>query len=172
MKINIKNSIILLIPFIILLVFFLGLNNENKYNTKNLVGKKIDNFEIKNLINETTFSKNDFTKNKFTLINFWATWCPPCREEHKFLLLLKNEHDLKILGVNFKDEKDKAIKYLKRFGDPYHYLAEDKDGKSSINFGIYGIPESILVDNEFRIVMKFIGPIDEIDLKKILRKIQ
>ena len=146
MKINIKNSIILLIPFIILLVFFLDLNNENKYNTKNLVGKKIDNIEINNLINKTTFSKNDFTKNKFTLINFWATWCPPCRES-KFCYSLRC-FDLKILGVNFKDEKDKTVQYLKRFGDPI-ITSRRQRWKSSINFGIYGILKAFLLIMNF-----------------------
>ena len=172
MKKNFKNLLIFIIPIFILAVFYFGLKNEQQYNTKNLVGKRLNNFEIKNLNNNEKISHNDLKSNSFTLINFWATWCAPCRKEHKYLLTLKNNHDLKILGVNFKDQRDKALKYLSKYGNPYRYLAEDKTGKSSVDFGIYGIPESILIDKNLRVVMKFIGPINNSDLKKIVETIK
>ena len=82
------------------------------------------------------------------------------------MMLSKYQH-LKILGVNFKDKKINALKFLEELGDPYHYLAEDSTGKQSVNFGIYGIPESILIDNEFNILKKIIGPLNEKDLEEI-----
>ena len=82
------------------------------------------------------------------LINFWASWCAPCRIEHPHLMELSKEKNLKILGVNFKDKKINALKFLKDLGNPYDYLAKDSKVKQSVNFGIYGIPESILIDNK------------------------
>ena len=109
-------------------------------------------------------------KNRYTLINFWASWCAPCKIEHPYLMKLSNESGLKILGVNFKDKKTNALKFLEELGDPYDYLAKDNFGKKSVIFGIYGIPESILVDSELKILKKFVGPIDKKDLDE-LRKI-
>ena len=83
---------------------------------------------------------------------------------------LSNERGLKILGVNFKDKKTNALKFLEELGDPYDYIAKDNFGKKSVIFGIYGIPESILVDSELKILKKFVGPIDKKDLND-LRKI-
>ena len=80
---------------------------------------------------------------------------------------LSKERNIQIFGVNFKDKKTNASKFLKVLGDPYDYLAQDINGKESVNFGIYGIPESILVNNELEIVKKFIGPIDKQDLLNI-----
>ena len=107
------------------------------------------------------------------MINFWASWCGPCRLEHPFLLRLKNDKNLKVLGVNFKDKKDSAISFLSNYGNPYHELANDELGKYSINFGIYGIPESILINQDLKIIKKFIGPILEKDfiyIKDIIKK--
>tara|TARA_B100001121_G_scaffold288115_1_gene285918 strand:+ start:747 stop:1010 length:264 start_codon:yes stop_codon:yes gene_type:complete len=81
-------------------------------------------------------------------------------------MLSKNEN-IKILGINFKDKKINALKFLEELGDPYDYLAKDSSGKQSVNFGIYGIPESILIDNKFNILKKIIGPLNDKDLEEI-----
>ena len=168
----IKSFIILLIIFIIG-VFFVGLNKNSIYDTKNLAGKKITNIQLEHFVENRIITENDLKKNNFTLINFWASWCGPCREEHPILIKLNEEKNLKLLGVNFKDKKSNALKFLKDLGDPYDDLARDELGMQSINFGIYGIPESILINKNLVIIKKFIGPIsknDYDDIKNIVRQ--
>ena len=169
----IKLSIILLIIFIIG-VFFLGLNKSSIYDTKDLVGQKKTKIQLDHFSENRIITGEDLKKNDFTLINFWASWCAPCRDEHATLLKLNNdEKNLKILGVNFKDKKNNALKFLRDLGDPYDDIARDEFGKDSINFGIYGIPESILINKDLVIIKKFIGPISKDDyniIKQIIRK--
>ena len=133
-------------------VFYLGLDGEKRYDTKNIVNKKISNFEINSLKENKIFLSSDLTNNNFTLINIWASWCSPCRKEHKYLLKLKNSTNIKILGINFKDNKNNALLFLEKLGDPYHYSTQDLNGKLSISLGAYGVPESILINNKLEII--------------------
>ena len=108
------------------------------------------------------------------LLNFWASWCAPCRVEHPYLIQLSKEKNIKILGVNFKDKKINALKFLNELGNPYYYMAKDTKGKQSVNFGVYGIPESILINNETIVLKKFIGPLNEQnfnDIKEIINSL-
>ena len=162
----IKITIIFLLIFI-LGIFFLSLNKSSNYNTESLVGNKLGEIELVSFEDDIIFTNDDFKKNSFTLINFWASWCAPCRIEHPQLMELSKENNIKILGVNFKDKKINALKFLKDLGDPYEYLTRDSNGKQSVNFGIYGIPESILIDNKLTIIKKFIGPLTKQDLNNI-----
>ena len=152
-------------------VFFVGLNVSSIYDTKDLVGKKINKFEIKHFYNNTFITKKDLKKNNFILINFWASWCAPCRDEHPFLMKLNEEENIEILGINFKDKRKHASEFLQKFGNPYDNLGIDEFGKHSVNFGVYGIPESILVDNDLMIIKKFIGPINKSDMNFIKKTI-
>ena len=154
-------------------VFFLSLNKSSIYDTKDLVGLKLQKIELNHFDKDEIITEKDLRKNNFTLINFWASWCAPCRNEHPILLKLKNEKNLKLLGINFKDKKKNAIKFLNTLGDPYDDLAIDKLGKHSVNFGVYGIPESILIDKDLIILRKFIGPISQKDynyIKDVVKK--
>ena len=162
----IKITIIFLLIFI-LGIFFLSLNKSSNYNTESLVGNKLGEIELVSFEDDSIFTNDDFKKNSFTLINFWASWCAPCRIEHPQLMELSKENNIKILGVNFKDKKINALKFLKDLGDPYEYLTRDSNGKQSVNFGIYGIPESILIDNKLTIIKKFVGPLTKQDLNNI-----
>ena len=162
----IKITIIFLLIFI-LGIFFLSLNKSSNYNTESLVGNKLGEIELVSFQDDSIFTNDDFKKNSFTLINFWASWCAPCRIEHPLLMELSKENNIKILGVNFKDKKINALKFLKDLGDPYEYLTRDSNGKQSVNFGIYGIPESILIDNKLTIIKKFVGPLTKQDLNNI-----
>ena len=166
MQKTIKLITVSLLVFI-LGIFYLSLNRSSNYDTKFLVGNKIADIELRSLQNEKFFTNDDLKNNKYTLINFWASWCAPCRVEHPYLMMLSKYQHLKILGINFKDKKINALKFLEELGDPYHYLAKDSSGKQSVNFGIYGIPESILIDNKFKILKKIIGPLNEKDLEEI-----
>ena len=164
---NIIKLITVSLLVFILGIFYISLNRSSNYDTKFLVGNKIADIELKSLQSEKFFINDDFKNNKYTLINFWASWCAPCRVEHPYLMMLSKYQHLKILGINFKDKKINALKFLEELGDPYHYLAKDSSGKQSVNFGIYGIPESILIDNKFNILKKIIGPLNEKDLEEI-----
>ena len=162
----IKITTIFLIIFI-LSIFYLALDRNTNYDTENLVGNKLVNINLKSFKNDKIFTNKDFENNNFTLINFWASWCAPCRIEHSYLMELSKEQNLKILGVNFKDKKVNALKFLNDLGNPYDYSTIDSLGKNSVNFGIYGIPESILIDNEFNILKKIIGPLNSKELEEI-----
>ena len=174
MKINIVKIVIFSLVIFSLFIFWQGLKKNNNYDTKNLIGSKISKFRLIEINNINQYiSEENLKKNKFTLINFFASWCSPCRAEHKHLLNLTNEDkDIKIIGINFKDKKNNAINFLKELGNPYSFVGKDTDGKISILFGIYGIPESILIDSNLTIIKKIIGPIDRIQYDEILKLIQ
>jgi|TARA_B100001093_G_scaffold479051_1_gene507731 cytochrome c biogenesis protein CcmG, thiol:disulfide interchange protein DsbE len=159
--------LIFIILFFIIGVFFIGLNKNTNYDTNSLIGKKIANINLKYFNENKFYTENDLKKNNFTLINFWASWCTPCRKEHPLLIKLSKEKNLKLLGVNFKDKKKQAQFFLKELGNPYDFLTKDEQGKSSVKFGVYGIPESILVNKNLIILKKFIGPLSINDLDSI-----
>ena len=164
---KIIKSIIVFLFIFVLLVFYNSLNRETNYSTDYLVGNKLANINLKSFDDNKIYTSEDIQKSRYTLINFWASWCAPCRIEHPYLMQLSKEKNLKILGVNFKDKKINASRFLNELGNPYYYMAKDTTGKQSVNFGIYGIPESILIDNETIVLKKFVGPLNEENLNDI-----
>ena len=164
---NSVKIIIFVIFFFIIGVFYVSLTRETNYNTSNLINKELPQFKISYFDKNGFYTEKDLIKNDYTLINFWASWCGPCRIEHPILMKLSAENNLNILGVNFKDKKKLARKFLQDFGDPYSFLLKDIEGKQSVSFGIYGIPESLLVNNENIIIKKFVGPLSFDNYKEI-----
>tara|TARA_A100001388_G_C28733402_1_gene482764 strand:- start:558 stop:1073 length:516 start_codon:yes stop_codon:yes gene_type:complete len=165
-----KATKVLIILFLIFVIsiFYISLNRDTSYNTSSLINKELPEFEI-SFFNEKKFYKNnDLKKNNYTLINFWASWCAPCRTEHSILMKLSKEKNLKIFGVNFKDKKIHADQFLKELGNPYAFIGKDINGKQSVRFGIYGIPESILINKNLLIMKKFVGPLSSDDLSQIV----
>ena len=173
MKINFFKIITFSFVIFFLVIFWLGLKKDNNYDTRSLTGSKLSSFQLSSLYDSSFISDEDLKQNQFTLINFFASWCSPSRLEHKYLIMLANQNkDIKILGINFKDKKNNALSFLNELGNPYNFVAEDTDGKASILFGIYGIPESILINKELIIVKKIIGPMNQKQLKEILNLIK
>ena len=171
---KIIKSIIVFLFIFVLLVFYNSLNRETNYSTDYLVGNKLEKINLESFDDDKIYTSEDFKKSRYTLINFWASWCAPCRIEHPYLMQLSKEKNLKILGVNFKDKKINASKFLNELGNPYYYMAKDTTGKQSVNFGIYGIPESILINNETIVLKKFVGPLNEQninDIKEIINSL-
>jgi cytochrome c biogenesis protein CcmG/thiol:disulfide interchange protein DsbE len=173
MKIKIIRLITISIIIFIVVVFFISLNKSSFYNTKGLEGQTLTNINLDHFSGKKKILEKDLQKNNFTLINFWASWCGPCRIEHPFLLKLNSEKNLSLIGINFKDKKSGALNFLNEYGNPYDELAKDEFGKHSVNFGVYGIPESILINKNLVILKKIIGPISEKDynhIKEIIKK--
>ena len=168
------NYIIISILFSFLfIILYSSLDNERIYNTKDLIGKKISQVEIKLFQSNETINTEEFINNDFTILNFWASWCAPCRKEHPNLVRLSKIKNIKLVGVNIKDNVESAKSFLKENGNPFDILAEDKNGKNSVNFGVYGIPETILIDSELKILKKYIGPLNikEVnEIRKLVKK--
>jgi len=102
------------------------------------------------------------------LVNYWASWCAPCRVEHPALERLADE-GVTIYGVNYKDEPAKALAFLRDLGDPYAAVAADPKGRTGIDWGLYGVPETYVIDGEGRIVLRFAGPITSSVLENTIR---
>ncbi|MAJ23446.1 MAG: DsbE family thiol:disulfide interchange protein [Candidatus Pelagibacter sp.] len=173
MKRNILFLSLLGLLFFFGLIFYNGLYVEKKYSTKHLIGNELPNFNLISLKDSKVFLSNDDLKdNKFTLINFFASWCAPCRKEHPYLMKLSRINSLEIYGINFKDKKKQAQSFLKKNGNPYKKIGLDYDGSQSINLGAYAVPETILVNNLNKILLKYIGPINEDDYNEIINLIE
>jgi len=96
-----------------------------------------------------------------TLVNVWASWCAPCRQEHPVILALSQDPRLTVVGVNYKDGNENALRFLGELGNPYTAIGLDPNGKMAIDWGVYGIPESYLVGPDGTILYKKVGPFDE-----------
>ncbi|AFS48176.1 Redoxin [alpha proteobacterium HIMB5] len=168
-----KNKIVPFLVFLffifIFFVFYKSLNQTNIYTPNVNLNKNIPEFEAKILKSNESFSNKDFMLNEYYLINIWASWCAPCRLEHKYLLELNDINSLKMIGINYKDLKLNAENFLNDLGNPYDLILSDDNGKLSINWGAYGVPETFIVFNN-KIVKKYTGPLNETNVQEI-RKI-
>ena len=97
----------------VIVVFFLSLGKDFSYDTKKLIGNKLSEVNLEKFYGNNNITNQDIRKNEFTLLNFWASWCGPCRDEHPILMKLNKEKNIKLLGVNFKDKRNNAIFFLK-----------------------------------------------------------
>jgi len=104
------------------------------------------------------FSTADLGRGAVTVVNFFASWCAPCIQEHPLLMRL-NEAGVRIYGVNYKDPPPGGLRFLGRYGNPYAAVGVDADGRAAIEWGVYGMPETFVVDGHGRIVFKHVGPI-------------
>jgi cytochrome c biogenesis protein CcmG/thiol:disulfide interchange protein DsbE len=152
-----------LVPLAIftLLVAFLyrGLSLDPKLVPSPLVGKPVPRFTLTRLDNPAvTISDADF-KGKVTLLNVWATWCVSCRREHETLVQLSKTGQIEIYGLNYKDNREDANRWLSQLGNPYVANAFDSDGRVGIDWGVYGAPETFIIDREGIIRHKHIGPL-------------
>ena len=103
-----------------------------------------------------------------TLVNVWASWCVPCRAEHPFITALGDDERIRLYGLNHKDQTVNAVKFLEELGNPYDAVGVDANGRVSIDFGVYGVPETFVIDRNGTIVHKFIGPVTESRLRSEL----
>ena len=143
--------------FILLILgLFTFLDREESDLRSVLLNKEFPNFSLSRLDNEEIITKDDLLELP-SLLNVWATWCVACLVEHPFLMELKNEARIKIYGLNYKDDRNKALKLLEKKGDPYELSIFDKDGKLAIDLGVYGAPETFLIDNEGIIRVRHVG---------------
>ena len=157
-----------IIFFIIVAIFFYFLIEERNPSEipSALIKKEVPIFETSSLLNKKSFLSAKEFNNEVILVNFFASWCVPCRVEHTFMQSLSNE-GIKIIGINYKDDPQQAIKWLEELGNPYSNVAIDSNGRIAIDWGVYGIPETFIVNNYGKIVYKHVGPITVRDLKKI-----
>ena len=172
MKYKFIPLILIFIFLITFVIFFKGLKNSNIYTPNTNLKKEVPSFELKSFDNDSiVISEKIFEDNKYYLMNIWASWCIPCREEHKFLMKLKKDKRIELIGFNYKDNSTNASSFLKDLGNPYDIIVSDKDGTASIEWGAYGVPESFLVYQN-KIIKRFIGPINSEDLLKIQKIIR
>lgn len=170
--------------FILPLVLFLGvgvflyrgLDRDPRYVPSPLIGKPAPEFSLPVLASsngladstgtgESSFSPSQMA-GKVWLFNIWGTWCAGCRDEHPVLVSLARQGTVEIVGLNYKDESDSAVRWLDELGDPYFVTAVDNDGRIGIDWGFYGAPETFVIDQSGIVRYKHIGPVTADDLNK------
>ena len=173
MKKNIFYLSVLLFFTFIFTIFYLGLDKSNFYKPKEVKNKNLEEFTSTELFSNKQFSsKYIIENNNFTLINIWSSWCAPCRSEHAILMKLSKKTDLSIVGLNYKDKKNNAIKFLDELGNPFSKNLVDPVGIISISLGSFGVTESFLLNNKSRIIKKYIAPLTSENISEIIKIIQ
>ena len=155
--------------FIILSIFFYLLIIERNPSElpSNLLNKNVPIFETESLFKNEKFISSQEFKNEIILVNFFATWCKPCRDEHVYIKRFSNKKGIKVNKINYKDNSKKTIKWLKNLGNPYSDVLIDKNGRVAIDWGVYGIPETFIVNPSGIIKYRHVGPITSKIYKKI-----
>ena len=166
-----KNKFLPFLIFIIFIIIFIilykGLQETNIY-----IPESKSNYEVPSSMvnlfdtNQTVNTIEIFQSDKLYLLNIWSSWCVPCREEHPFLMELKKNKQLKVVGMNYKDTKKNAKNFLEELGNPYDKIIFDNKGTNAIEWGAYGVPESFLI-NKDKIIKKYIGPLNQQSIEEI-----
>lgn len=167
-------SLVLILSFVLIFfLFYRGLKNSSIYTPVTKIEKDIPFFEAKIFNKNENISSDEIfvDDDKFYLLNIWASWCVPCVDEHPFLLELTEQKNLKLIGINYKDNDIKAKKFLNELGNPYSIIILDHNGTLAINLGAYGVPETFLI-KEKKLIKKIIGPINDdylVEIKELIK---
>jgi cytochrome c biogenesis protein CcmG/thiol:disulfide interchange protein DsbE len=138
-----------------------------------LIGKSAPSFTLRSLFDQRESVSGTDLKGRWTLVNVWGTWCVECRAEHQELLRIKQEGRVPIVGIDWKDSDDDAQAWLSQLGNPYERVGADHDGRVAIDWGVYGAPESFLIDPAGKVVHKQIGAMtDDVWHREFLSRIQ
>jgi cytochrome c biogenesis protein CcmG/thiol:disulfide interchange protein DsbE len=146
--------------FLVLVVFLaIGLTRDPNTLPSALIDKPAPTLRLPQLKDATkTFSAEDM-RGKVWMMNVWASWCVACRDEHPFLFEYQKSGVVPIYGLNYKDRREDALGWLGELGDPYVLSAVDLDGRAGIDYGVYGAPETYIIDKSGTIRMKHVGPV-------------
>ena len=160
-----KISFLILLPpfifFALAALFFLGMKqSDNDKLASTLIGKLPPDISEIGLEGFTILKNQMLMNGEVVLVNFWASWCPPCRAEHPTLSEL-SESGIKIYGVNFKDRPENAVRFLEQHGNPFDAIVSDTDGRAGLNWGVTGLPETFIIGREGKILYRFAGPLIE-----------
>ena len=167
-----KNKILLTVLIFFLIfcfaIFLKSLNTSSIYVPEKSEKRELPEFVATELFSNKEITSNEIFKDSdFYILNIWASWCAPCREEHPQLMELSSNLSVKIIGLNYKDNPKKAKKFLKELGNPFSTSIMDKTGIIAIEFGGYGIPETFIINKDKKIIKTFIGNLTEDALKEI-----
>lgn len=158
-----------LLLFIVLVAFLaIGLGRDPHTVPSPLINKPAPDFRLAQLHDPTKSFTAQEMRGQVWLLNVWASWCVSCRDEHPLLVELAESKAVPVYGMNYKDRREDALAWLNDFGDPYLLSASDTDGRIGINYGVYGVPETYLIDREGVIRYKQIGPLTPEILEKTL----
>ena len=130
-------------------------------------GKILPPFSLSGFDNGLGLSDKTFATGQPALLNIWASWCGPCRDEHPALMQLAKS-GVPIYGLNYKDNENAARRFLARLGNPYRAIGRDASGRVALDMGVYGVPETFLLDGQGRVVMRHVGPLDEAVLRETI----
>jgi cytochrome c biogenesis protein CcmG/thiol:disulfide interchange protein DsbE len=132
-----------------------------------MLNKPAPGFDLPGLNTEQTFALASMKGQPF-VVNFFASWCVPCRVEHPLLMRLKDQNHLPLYGIAYKDKPEDATRLLTTFGDPFRQVGMDRDGRTGLNFGVYGVPETYVIDGNGVIRKRFVGPLNAEAVEKEL----
>jgi cytochrome c biogenesis protein CcmG, thiol:disulfide interchange protein DsbE len=145
----------------VLFAFGLNPNRDIHALPSPLIGKPAPEFALSDVLDANRSVSNATLKGKVYVLNVWATWCVPCREEHEALLAIAKQHVVPLIGVDYRDQRERAKLWLEQLGNPYDSVGFDGDGRTAIDWGVYGAPETYLVDTHGQVIFKFISPMTE-----------
>ncbi len=142
-------------------IFVVGLGRNKNEIPSPLLAQQAPQFELPSLADPAVTVGSDTYAGEVALVNVWATWCVGCRAEHEFLMELSRRNDVPIFGLNWRDQRDMALRWLAQLGDPYVATAFDGEGRVGIDWGVYGAPETFLIGADGTVLYKHISPLDE-----------
>ena len=149
--------------FAILVGFlYVGLDLDPKKLPSPLIGKSFPNLEVEGFRTGEKYLINDLFKDKISLVNVWASWCITCRAEHQQLNYIARQNLVQMIGINYKDTRREADRFLRNLGDPFDFIIFDKQGMLGLELGVYATPETFLVNSQGIIIFKHIGEINPI----------
>ncbi|MEW6563180.1 MAG: DsbE family thiol:disulfide interchange protein [Pseudomonadota bacterium] len=155
------------LAFLVLAFFlFRGLNLNPREVPSPLIGKPAPAFMLPQLRDPSQIFSPQMMKGKVWLLNVWASWCVSCKEEHPVLVALSQQNIVPIYGLDYKDKREDAEQWLSKGGDPYVLSISDRDGRVGIDYGVYGVPETYVIDKQGIIRYKQIGPVTPESLRE------
>ena len=145
----------------VVLIFAIGLQGDPSKVPSPLIGKSAPEFKLPPLEGSGLpgISNAELNAGQVTVVNVFASWCVPCRDEHPFLIELASLGKAKLIGINYKDKPDNALQFLQSLGNPFDAIGSDKTGRASVDWGVYGVPETFIVNASGKIILKHVGPI-------------